>query len=504
MKRLFFIFFIVISIFGCNDKDNSQTSPTYVIILGTSSYELEEDAYGSLKKYLEYLEEYYVSLENLNDKIKEIEILIGLELDNIKSSGKYITLSEVEKAIENVKNKGENTILPNIPGIEVTKPLTLLAYLVANNNLDDDILANVGAMYDGMVDMKEPATLLVYWDGKTSIGANKMTHLVLKYETDGKGNINGMKPLDETASLDEVLEMGDVVKEYSTQLSTDKTVMTKVLNDMITFSPTERLGLVVGSHASSWLNTIFMSRSRAFGQDGSGTDNTITIDNMAEAIEATGKKFEFILFDACFMGTVEVGYTYSNVADYQIASVMEVPAYGFPYDVLMRDLYKGTIDGYKKVCQSYTDFYAQRFKDGHQAWASIALVDSKEMKAMTDLIRQEITEHKDALSDYDVNVLQEYGRQGGPDIAYDLEQFIRDLNGGTVPESFENQLKKTILYKGCLEKAKPNYYSVDVSNYCGMGIYIPIEERSKWNAYFKTIDWFTVSGWNEVDFSWNF
>lgn len=383
-------------------------------------------------------------------------------------------------------------------------PLTLLAYLVANNNLDDDILANIGAMYDGMAEMEQPATLLVYWDGKTSIGANKATHLILKYEADGKGNINGMKPLDETATLDDVLEVGDVVKEYSTQLSTDKLVMTRVLNDMIALSPTERVGLVVGSHASSWLNTIFMSRSRAFGQDGSGTDNTMTIDKMAGAMEATGKKFDFILFDACFMGTAEVNYAFRNVADYQIASVMEVPAYGFPYDVFMEHLYGGTVEGYKKVCQSYTDFYAQRFKDGYQAWATISLVDSKEVEAMTGLIKQEITGHKDALGDYDISVLQEYGRQGGPDIAYDLAQFVGDLNGGVIPEAFEEQLEKTVLYKGCLDEAKPGSYSVDASNYCGIGIYIPIEERSKWNAYFKTIEWYEASGWNEVTFSWDF
>ena len=28
--------------------------------------------------------------------------------------------------------------------------------------------------------------------------------------------------------------------------------------------------------------------------------------------------------------------------------------------------------------------------------------------------------------------------------------------------------------------------------------------RNEIAAYFKTLDWYTAAGWNEVDFSWNF
>ena len=65
--------------------------------------------------------------------------------------------------------------------------VTILAYLIANNNLNDALLYNIAIMYDGLKSMKEPATLLVYWDGVSSMGDNNSTHLILKYETDGKG-----------------------------------------------------------------------------------------------------------------------------------------------------------------------------------------------------------------------------------------------------------------------------------------------------------------------------
>ena len=383
--------------------------------------------------------------------------------------------------------------------------VTILAYLIANNDLDDELLFNIAIMYDGLKTMKEPATLLVYWDGVTSMGDNNSTHLILKYETDGKGKINGKPALGIDATNRDVLNVAEVLKVYPSQISTDKNVFQSVLNDMVAFSPTNKLGFVIGSHGSSWLNTISTS-GRALGYDGS-TSSSIVLTDMVEAMQAVGKKFEFLLFDACFMGTIEVCHEFRNVADYLIASVMEVPAYGFPYDYFLSDLYKGTVNGYKKVCQSFVDYYKSEYEIGKNGcWGTIALIDCSEVPSLVAQINGEITSHKDALSNYNVGNLQEYGRDGGKYIAYDLEHFIKDLNGGEIPEAFEDQLNKTVLYKGCLEEAR--YYSydydVDTENFCGLGLYIPLSSRPKWNTYFKTLDWYTASGWNEVSFSWNF
>ena len=380
--------------------------------------------------------------------------------------------------------------------------VTVLSYLIANNNLDDFMVQNVCIMYDGLAVMTEPATLLIYWDGQTAVGKNKSKHLILKYETDGKGKINGKKALETTSSWKEVFDEAVILKEYPDQLSTDKEVMATVLQDMAKFSPTQNLGLIVGSHGSSWYNTIY---TRALGYDGS-TSNAINLPDMVEAMETLEKPFEFILFDACYMGTMEVAYAFRHVADYQISSVMEVPAYGFPYDYFLGDLFKGTVEGYKEVCQSFVDYWKSVYDEGKTAWGTIALIDSKEVEGMTQAVREQIVAHKDTLASYVPKRIQEYGRQAGQGIAHDLEHFVRDLNGGEVPAAFAEQLEKTVLYKGCLEEARytPYNYDVDATNYCGLGIYIPQSNKSKWNPYFKTLDWYEASGWNEVTFSWDF
>jgi hypothetical protein len=388
-------------------------------------------------------------------------------------------------------------------GKKENAPITVMGYFIADaSGIEDDIFRNIAAMYDGLALMKKPATLLVYWDGSGDYGQWE-DPVILRYTTDGKGNVNGQKQLPEDATANEVVDLAEVVKQYPSQLSVDKSVMTQVLKDMIAVSPTERVGLVAASHGSAWTNSIFMSRS--FGQDGKGTDNTMLVSDMADAMKATGKKFDFLLFDACFMGTAEVCYDFRDVTDYQIVSVMEVPAYGFPYESSLDYLYEGTVDGYKKICQAYTDFYKQRYENGNQAWGTIALVDSKEMEGLADATRAEIVEHKDVLgNDFDESDIQEYGKQGGRGIAYDLGQLMAVLNNGTMPNAFADQLNKTVLYKSCLEIANPSSYKVDAANYCGLGVYIPIRYNDNWNDFFKTISWYTVAGWNEVTFSWDF
>ena len=383
------------------------------------------------------------------------------------------------------------------PQPDSSEGITILAYLVANNNLDIDLLINIGAMYDGLGNMDQQATLLIYWDGRSKLGSNGAQHLILKYQTDGKGNINGLPKISIDAPLNDVLDIAEIVKEYDTQSSVDKDVMAQVIKDMIAQAPTDKFGLIFGSHGSSWLNTIY---TRAFGQDGSG-DDTILIPDMVEALNSVGKKFEFILFDVCYMCTAEVAYYFRNICNYQLSSVMEVPAYGFPYEDFMSYLYEGDVENYKKVCQSYVDFYRN---NNTMSWATVALIDSKEVDNLVSEIKKEIVEHKDVLANYTTSHLQEYGKTSGAHIAYDLEQFIGDLNGGSMPTVFNTQLNKTILFKECLEDAYPQNYVVDADNFCGMGIYIPVAKRSKWNVYFKTLDWYTASGWNEVTFSWNF
>jgi hypothetical protein len=77
---------------------------------------------------------------------------------------------------------------------------------------------------------------------------------------------------------------------------------------------------------------------------------------------------------------------------------------------------------------------------------------------------------------------------------------MENINGGTIPSNFANQLNKTILYADCIEHTSD--YTIEKSKFCGLGMYIPVKVRTSWNEYFKTLDWYTAAGWNEVSFNW--
>jgi hypothetical protein len=188
-----------------------------------------------------------------------------------------------------------------------------------------------------------------------------------------------------------------------------------------------------------------------------------------------------------------------------IGSVLEVHAIGFPYETSLHYLYDGTVEGYKKVCDEFVKFYDSDVSDGGKfQWGTVSLVDNKQIGAMAELVKREIMEHKEILATYTPYKLQEYGRNSKEYVSCDMEQFLKDINGGSLPNDLENQLVKTILYKNYVEVSKNHTFSINGENYCGLGLYIPFASRPAWNETFKTIDWFTASGWNTVDFSWNF
>lgn len=384
-------------------------------------------------------------------------------------------------------------------------PVTVWSYLVADTNIKDDLRNNIKTMFEGLSQVDKKATLLVYWDGGNNDIYLQSSPCILKYETDGYGNINGIASRDSSYSIRAIAEYAEIVKEYNMQLSTDKEVMTSVLKDMKLYSPTNKIVLSAGSHGSAWTNSIFDKKPRSFGQDGNGTDNTITTSDMANAIINAGIKLDLLIFDACMMGTAEVCYDFKNATNYLIASPLDVPAPGFPYHQMMNCLYEGTTIGYSQVCQAYIDFY-KNYSGG--AWGAVALYDCQQIDALASVVKQQLNQHKELLYSYNPvdKQLQHYGlnssAKGFMFISFDMKQFLEDLNGGVAPTSFLNQLNKTVVYADCLEYTTS--YTIEKSKYCGMGMYIPVKEREHWNSYFKTIGWYKAAGWDNISFNWGF
>ena len=201
----------------------------------------------------------------------------------------------------------------------------------------------------------------------------------------------------------------------------------------------------------------------------------------------------------------EVSYDFRNAANYMIVSALEIPSYGFPYDLMLQNLYEADVKGYQQACQTYLDFYRDRVENNKSnSWGTISLIDNTKIESFANVFKEEIVSHKDMLRDYDLTQLQEYGKSSFTYVSVDTEQFIKSLNNNSVPSKFANSLKDVVLFTGCLTEALPSSYGVDEENYCGLGVYVPKRNKHDWNTYFKTTAWYKAAGWDEISFDWYF
>ena len=71
----------------------------------------------------------------------------------------------------------------------------ILAYLIANNNLDTDIMNNVVWMYESLAESQDSCSLAIYY--KPSSSNNYIEEAqILTFFTDGHGQINGQPALE--------------------------------------------------------------------------------------------------------------------------------------------------------------------------------------------------------------------------------------------------------------------------------------------------------------------
>ncbi|MEG1562843.1 MAG: clostripain-related cysteine peptidase [Bacteroides sp.] len=352
---------------------------------------------------------------------------------------------------------------------------TVFMYLVADNNLSDYLYKNIISVEEGLKSVTNAGTFVVYMDAPANSLYQQPT--LFKYETDGRGRVSG--PV--------------ILKAYDEQDSTNPEVMLKVFNDMKTACPSDGYGLVIGSHASGWLPAK-KGRSRSFGDD---DGSEIEIPVFVDVLSRTSLHFDYILMDACMMGSVEVACEFKNVADYLIFSPAEVIDAGFPYrDITKYLLAVGDIEqNVIETAKEYMNYYKTV---AYYQFATISVLKTSELDALAATTKKIITAHAPELASFQVSGLQQYGRFGYLYAAYDFNDFIRTLTQNNIPNDFKVALERTIIYKDFIVSDKADIISIKADSYSGIGCYIPQSFNKKWNLYFKTLQWYAAAGWNNT------
>lgn len=390
---------------------------------------------------------------------------------------------------------------------------TVLAYLISNNkagSLDTYLRDNVIDMYAALGNMKESCTLLVFYRpyaGDAPLGKPTL----MSFYADGRGNINNVAALTGAElTFDAVCRIAQK-KEYTmnSQIATDPAVMEEVFTDMQTVAPSDSYGLILGSHASGWMKGTSVP-TKAFGDD---DGYNIDIPDLANVLKKSfSEKLDFVLFDACMMGTAEVGYELRETTSYCIASVMETPVYGFPYDQILPYLYSENVD-YSAVCHEFISF--NKTKD---VWGTCAVMDCSQMENLASAVKAKLSEWEDVLFSVSMRNVQQYGVNNYKYFSYDVLDFFRELGGKSgVAEtdlneaiaSIQTVLNEAVIAKECIPNPSNSSFRVDEARFCGIGMYIPKEVNdyvpdniswNNWNDYYKqSISWYRAAGWADLN-----
>lgn len=389
---------------------------------------------------------------------------------------------------------------------------TVLAYLISNSpkSLEKNLQDNVVDMYMALAEIKDSCTLLVFYRPQEYSSYLDVPTL-LCFDTDGRGNINNLPALTGTDLTFESVCQVAQKKEYTmnSQIATDPVVMEEVLKDMQKIAPSDSYGLILGSHASGWMkgNSV---QSKAFGDD---DGYNINIPDLADVLKNSfSEKLDFVLFDACMMGTAEVGYELKEITSHCIASVMETPALGFPYKQIFSYLYSENID-YSAVCHEFISF-----NKVNKAWGTCAVMDCSQMENLASAVKAKLSEWQDALSSVSMQNVQRYGVNSYKYFSYDVLDFFRELGrkSGVVKTtdlneaiaSVQSALNQAVIAKDCLSGVDYDFegLTIDGTRFCGIGMYIPgeynryVANKTIWNSYYEqSISWYHAAGWADLN-----
>ena len=345
-------------------------------------------------------------------------------------------------------------------------------------------------MYQNMATDSDSCRLLVYYRPNQNDGLLTEPS-ILEFISDGKGHINGRSALS-TEEFSDVFGEATVLRTYietEGYNATDPEVMAQVFRDMQTAAPSNSYGLIFGSHASGWMPAS-ATVSRAFGDDDGYSINIPELRDVLTNSFSSGN-LDFILLDACMMGSVEVAYELRNVADYCIASVMETPASGFPYQRMFHYLSDTDVD-YQRICTAFTDYY-------QSGWGTCAAIDCSRLDNLADAVAGELQNHAADISTLDYQNIQQYGASSYRNFSFDIGDFFRQLNGGTIPASIQTALDQAVIAKSCIPGKYSYLPEVDADRFCGIGMFFPeyTGRTISWEDYYRTsISWYQAVGWD--------
>lgn len=346
---------------------------------------------------------------------------------------------------------------------------TVLIYMAADNNLNKDGETNIKSILKGME--QTAGRLVIYIDPRYDVPR-------LLTVKGGKG-----------CRL-------DTLETYTEENSASPEVLARVVKEVQKRYPASSYGLVLWSHGLGWVPPEYsfpggyamrlpdpdMPRTKYYAEDEHPRTTGKAYMDIREMAARLPGHFNFILWDVCFMGGIEVAYELRNKTDYMIASPAEVISDGFPYEKIVPLLWGGE-EAMKQICREYYNHYNKYPVNSLWRSAVVGLVKTGELEPLAAKVRTLLAGKTDYARawHYPLN-------QGGlPMVFFDFGDYIRKMTTEEEYNSFKKLLDRVVIYKAATEKLFGD--EVPADKFSGLTSYIPFSEWSDMNTYYYTLDW---------------
>lgn len=349
---------------------------------------------------------------------------------------------------------------------------TVIVYMIADNNLSSYAKSNINDM-EAAFNEELGAKVLIFYN--QSGGTSQLLDVVK----------------DETTTI-----ASTVLKTYEDGLNPClPATLSQVIEDCRTISPTETYSMIFWSHATGWLpygmspayieaQTTVDSPDYTFGSSNTYSGEALEIYELAAALP-DDLVFEYIYFDACHMGSIEVAYELKDRTKYFMGSAAEILAAGFPYSAAMDDILTNNVVGMAEKFYEY--YFAQ---SGSYQSATISVTQTDKLEAVAAELK--------SLASCGANptASQQYGRylrttSDYRNLMWDIEDMATRTYGDDA-DAFLAALDEAVIYKA----ATPYLFMGDgngtivVAVFGGLSIYIPqLDEPVTLDIYTNNYQW---------------
>lgn len=231
---------------------------------------------------------------------------------------------------------------------------------------------------------------------------------------------------------------------------------------------------------------------KSMGYTVTGVNPTVAYEtDIREIADLLPFKLDYIIFDACFMGGVEVAYQFRDKCRYMCFSQTEILSDGMDYTTMISDLLSGNSADLVSLATNYFNHYDTA--SGAKRSATISVVDCTKLDALAAVCRDLFRRYDISKDKVNESKLQKYFHYANHAWFYDLFS-IAEAAGASETELSDLQwaLDCCMEYKA----ATPIFalYGFPIRVHSGLSMYLPETERKNLNSYYSALDWNKVTG----------